>query len=143
MGFIPNMYRHMAEATAVLEGYLALSEIFGKTSPSSQQQQLVLLAASLENGREFRTKAHSSLAVEEGVDSDVVAALKKGQGSGLDKADNLVSFTRPVVKHRRHVDEPGIHIDEPGIHAFLSQGFSRQQALEVIPGAALKTVSKV
>ncbi len=141
MGFIPNMYRHMAEAPVVLEGYLTLSEIFGRSSLSPQQQQLVLLAASLENGCDFCTAAHSTMAVEEGIDSEVIEALKNGLDCGVDNVDSLVKFTRMIVKQRGHVDEPGIHIDEPGIHAFLAQGFSRQQVLEVVLGVTLKTLS--
>ena len=53
LGFVPNLYAHLAEAPAALEAYFALSAQFDKTSFTPIERQVVLLAASIENGCEF------------------------------------------------------------------------------------------
>lgn len=46
-GFVPNLLGEFVEAPAVLEGYLTLNEIVGKTDFSPKEQQLTILAVSI------------------------------------------------------------------------------------------------
>ncbi len=62
MGFVPNLYAHLANAPAVLEAYLGLGAQFDKTSFSPVERQIVLLTVSVENGCEFCVAAHSMIA---------------------------------------------------------------------------------
>ena len=49
-GFLPNLYRQMANAPMVLETYLTMSKLLSKTSFTFAEQQLILLSASARNG---------------------------------------------------------------------------------------------
>ena len=62
IGFVPNLYAVIAESPAALQGALAISEAFSKTSLSPAEQQLVALAVSEANDCEFCVAAHSALA---------------------------------------------------------------------------------
>ena len=50
MGFVPNLFGVMAEAPAVLEGYQTLAGIFGKTSFSETERQIILMTNNRLNG---------------------------------------------------------------------------------------------
>ncbi len=49
-GFVPNVLGVMAGAPGLLEAYTTLSDIFGKTSLSGEEQHTVLLTVSQQNG---------------------------------------------------------------------------------------------
>jgi uncharacterized peroxidase-related enzyme len=135
MGFVPNLYAHLAEAPAVLEAYLGLSAQFDKTTLSAAERQVVLLAASVENGCEFCVAAHSMVATKmAGLPSGEVDALRSGQRMSDSRLDALAAFTRSVIQARGWIDE--------GTRSrFFSAGFQPQQALEVMLGVAMKTLS--
>lgn len=48
-GFVPNLFRVMAEAPAAGEAYVAVMDIFESSSLSDAEQQTILLSASFVN----------------------------------------------------------------------------------------------
>jgi uncharacterized peroxidase-related enzyme len=135
LGFVPNLYAHLAEAPAALEAYFNLSAQFDKTSLTPVERQIVLLAASVENRCEFCVAAHSMIAVKMvGAPTEVVAALRDATTIQDSRLQALADFTRAVVSSRGWV------VGEP-VEAFLASGFTPQQAIEVVLGVAMKTLS--
>ena len=61
-GFVPNLMGTFANAPAAAKGYHALIVEFSKSSLTPQEQQLVLLATSVENQGQYCTLAHSTAA---------------------------------------------------------------------------------
>src|SRR5262245_1090977 len=61
-GFVPNLFSVFAESPAALSGALGIFEAFSKSSLTSTEQQLVMLAASEANDCEYCVAAHSTLA---------------------------------------------------------------------------------
>jgi len=59
-GFVPNILGVMANAPALLEAYMSLSQIFEKTSFSAAEKQTVLLAVSAENDCGYCKSAHTA-----------------------------------------------------------------------------------
>ncbi len=135
MGFVPNLYAHLSEAPAALEAYFGLSAQFDKTSLTAIERQVVLLAASIENGCEFCVAAHSMIAVKmAGVPAETVEALR-AEGTPEDpRLQALATFTRAVVTQRGRVPDADLA-------SFFSAGFGPQQVLEVVLGVAMKTLS--
>lgn len=135
LGFIPNLYANMAEAPAALEAYGAISGIFDKTSLSAGERQIVALATSVENRCEFCVAVHSFLAKQVAkVDPRVVSALRDGNQLPDPKLHALAEFTRTVVRERGWASGPALE-------RFLAAGYDRRQALEVLVGVAMKTLS--
>jgi len=135
LGFIPNLYAHLAEAPVVLEAYFGLSAEFEKTSLTPAERQVVLLAASVENGCEFCVAAHSMIAIKmAGVAADIVADLRSRKTLTDARLDALACFTRAVVSLRGWVSEGPLS-------SFLNAGFNQQQSLEVVLGVTMKTLS--
>jgi uncharacterized peroxidase-related enzyme len=134
LGFVPNLYATFAESPAVLQGYTALGAAFGQSSFDAAERQVVLLTTSFENGCEYCMAAHSTIAGMEGVPPDVVGAVRDGVPTGDARLDALARFTRSVVQERGWVGDADLK-------AFLAAGFTKAQALEVVLGVGLKTIS--
>ena len=133
-GMVPNLFRKMAEAPALLEGYWQLNSIFTRSSFSPMEQQVVLIAASVANGCSYCVGVHSVMADMAEVPADVTNALRTGQTITDERLEALRHFTQMLVEMRGWVPDSEVQ-------AFLDAGFSRAQVLEVVLGVGLKTLS--
>jgi len=134
-GFVPNLFGALAEAPSTLEAYMALGSALEKSSLSLAEQQLVLIAISVENSCEYCVAAYSLVAKHKlKIDAAVVDALRNKSHIHDDKLQALAEFTRAVVINRGVVN--GQPLDD-----FLAAGYTKQQVLEVILGVAMKTLS--
>lgn len=132
-GFVPNLYAVFAESPAALQGALAISEAFSKTSLSPAEQELVALAVSEANDCEFCMAAHSTIAKHVAkVEPALVTAARDGEPLADPKLDALVTFTRKVVEHRGFVADADVA-------AFLGAGYTKAQLIEVLFGVGMKT----
>jgi len=134
-GFVPNLLGGFAESPTVLQAYLDIGALFNRTSLTPVEQQVVLLAASVENHCIYCVAVHSMLAKHSAkADAAIVNALREQQPLQDKKLDALAAFTRAVVKHRGQVS--GMALDN-----FIGAGYSRSQVLEVVLGVTMKTLS--
>lgn len=135
LGFVPNLYGNMAESPTVLESYLAIAGLFEKTSFSSTEQQVVLLTTSVINNCEFCVAAHSVISKSMlNIDGSIIDAIRNQEAIQDNKLEALATFTRAVVTERGWVS--GDVTD-----TFLAAGYSKAQALEVVLGVTMKTLS--
>jgi uncharacterized peroxidase-related enzyme len=133
-GFLPNLIGVMAEAPTLAKGYATLSGIYRESSLSPQEQQLVLLITSFENGCAYCVAAHSGGSMQAGVDKAVLDAARAGTTLPDEKLEALRCFTIAMVKDRGWVDAEAID-------AFLDAGYTKANILEIIVGIAVKTMS--
>jgi uncharacterized peroxidase-related enzyme len=132
-GFVPNLYAVFAESPAALQGALAMSDAFSKTSLSPAEQQLVALAVSEANDCEFCMAAHSTVAKHAAkVAPTIVAAVRNREPLADAKLDGLVTFARKIVEQRGFVAEADVA-------AFLGAGYTKAQLIEVLFGVGMKT----
>jgi AhpD family alkylhydroperoxidase len=102
---------------------------------SSVERSVVLLAASVANQCDYCTSAHSTvLKAFMKVPANVVASVRDGKRLADTRLDALVQYTKEIVNERGHVSESSLNV-------FLAAGYSKEQAMEVLIGVALKTVS--
>ncbi len=135
MGFIPNLYRYMAESPAALKSYLDLSDIFAESSLSKKYQQILLLAISRKNECEFCVAAHTMLSIKVAkVDQEIIETIRNGHPTGDKQIDALITFANEVVEHRGW-------LKEGTVEQFLEAGFSQANVLDIIVGVSLKTLS--
>jgi uncharacterized peroxidase-related enzyme len=134
-GFIPNLMATFANSPTVLHGYLAMDAVWEKGTFSPIERNLVLLAASVVNNCEYCTAAHSTtLKAFLRVPAEIVAAVRNGKSLSDAKLDALVKYTKEIVEERGYVSEATLN-------HFLAAGYTAPQAMEVLIGVALKTVS--
>ncbi len=136
LGFIPNMYRTMANSPGYLSTYLHGYAAFRENSVfSPQEQELIFLVISRENDCKYCIAAHSMLADKVSkLDADSLAAIRKGKPLVNAKLQSLSEITSRLVETR------GL-INEADAQAFLSAGYREQHILEIILAISVKTLS--
>lgn len=133
-GFFPNLYGYMAEAPTTIEAYLALNELLAKTSLSPAQQQVALLAVSVENGCDFCTVAHRAMGKMKKANEQTLTAVSSHSTINDPQDRALAAFAQSVTKNRGRPSEAEVQ-------AFLDAGFNKRQILEVILIVSIKTLS--
>ncbi|MBI3479289.1 MAG: carboxymuconolactone decarboxylase family protein [Nitrosomonadales bacterium] len=136
LGFIPNLYAHLAEAPNALSAYKQLGALLEQSALTPEEQQIVLISTSIENRCEYCVAAHSFLARNlVKVDSARVDALRAQSCLQDNKLNALVAFTRAVVRERGWV------AGSQELNNFFAAGYTQQNALEVLLGVTMKTLS--
>ena len=133
-GYTPNLLANMAEAPAMIEAYVTLSQIFQKTKLSETERQVILLTINRLNECTYCMAAHTTIAQMAKVDIDVIEALRTGKPLKDPKLEALRSFATVVNDTRGYPSEAQIE-------GFLAAGYTRQTMLEVIVGISLKVLS--
>lgn len=133
-GFVPNLLGVLAEAPSALEAYLSVSGAFEKSSLTRAEQQVVLLATSVENRCRYCVAAHTMVARMVGASEEVIRSLREGQEIADPKLRALRRFTRRVVATNGWVTDEDLK-------QFVEAGYTKAQLLEVLVGVTQKTLS--
>jgi uncharacterized peroxidase-related enzyme len=133
-GFVPNLVGMLAESPAAAAAYLRLDELFGRSSLSAEEQQVVLLSVAVENRCHYCVAAHTTVAGMKKVPSAVVEAVRGGAPIPDPRLEALHHFATLVVRQRGWVQDGDVR-------AFLAAGFTRENVLDVILGVSMKTLS--
>ncbi|MCV3274245.1 carboxymuconolactone decarboxylase family protein [Roseobacter sinensis] len=134
LGFVPNLFATMAEAPALLEGYTSLAAIFDKSDLSATERQIILMTNNRLNGCSYCMAAHTTIAQGAGVPADVIDALRTNTPIADAKLEALRQFSIVVNESRGWPSDADIE-------ALTAAGYSRQTALEVVLGTAVKVLS--
>jgi uncharacterized peroxidase-related enzyme len=133
-GFVPNLLGTMAEAPAMLEGYMTLATIFDKSDLSETERQIILMTNNRLNGCVYCMAAHTTLSQMANVPADVIDALRNDTAIADAKLEALRTFAVVINKSRGWPTQQQVD-------AFLAAGYTRQSVLEVIVGTSLKVMS--
>ena len=134
-GFVPNVMGELAASPTALDAFATLSAIFSRSGLTDIEREVVLLTADYENNCGYCMAVDSTVALNVGVDRDVLVAIREGRMIESDsRLEALHQFTRSVVRER------GL-VERSDTDAFLSAGFTKANILDVITGVTLKTMS--
>ncbi|MCH9681495.1 MAG: carboxymuconolactone decarboxylase family protein [Deltaproteobacteria bacterium] len=133
-GFVPNLMGTLAESPAAVEGYAALSGIFGNSDLTPTEQEVILMTNNRLNNCGYCMAAHTTVARMKRLPDDVIESLRNGLPIADAKLETLRLFAAKVNRQR------GV-IDPADVDAFLAAGYTRANILEVILGTALKVMS--
>ena len=104
LGLVPNMTRAMANAPAVLDGYLSLSGALGKGALSAKTREQIALAVGQANGCDYCLAAHSTIGKMVGLTADQI--LDSRRGTSIDsKTDAIIRLARQVVEKQGRVSD--------------------------------------
>ncbi|MBK9166449.1 MAG: carboxymuconolactone decarboxylase family protein [Bryobacterales bacterium] len=133
-GFVPNLLAVMANAPPLLKSYMTLSSLFETTSLTPTERQVVLLSVSTRNQCGYCVAAHTMIASMQDVPADVVEAIRAGQPITDPKLAALRRFAEEVTTTRGWPSPTTVE-------RFLDAGYTEAQALEVLIGVGMKTIS--
>lgn len=133
-GFVPNLLGTMAEAPALLEGYMTLAGILQKTDLSETERQIILMTNNRLNGCTYCMAAHTTISKGAGVADDVIDSLRNDTPIADSKLEALRQFSITVNETRGWPEDADIA-------ALIAAGYSRQTVLEVVLATAFKVLS--
>lgn len=133
-GFIPNLFRALANSPSSLNGFAALLAANDGGSLSPAERQIVQLTTSIENQGEYCVAGHSTFAERIGMPPETIIALREGRQLANERYQALADFTRALVRNRGHVTDA----DKMALEV---AGFGTEQMFEIIIGVALKTIT--
>ena len=135
LGFIPNIMGELAASPSALDAYATLSAVFGRSGLTQIERNVVLLTTDFENNCGYCMAADSTIALNTGLDREIVVAIREGRVIQSDaRLEALHQFTRAMVRER------GL-VERHDIDAFLRAGFTKANIFDVITATALKTIS--
>ena len=134
LGFVPNLYRVMAESPAALTAYQAIGQAQQFSALTAIEQQVVAITMSVANGCEYCVAAHSTLATGVNIDAATLAALRDDQPPPQERLEALRRFTLSTLAHEGWTPDAALE-------TFLAAGFQRQHIFDVISLIAMKTLA--
>ncbi len=133
-GFIPNLYKIMAESPEVLKAYTQMHQLFTETSLSPVEKNIVWLTVSYNNSCHYCMAIHSMVAKMFKLPDDMIEALRTGQPLNDSKLESLRKFTGLLVEKRGWASDGEIQ-------KFLDAGYTQKNVLELIVGIGQKIIS--
>ncbi|WP_019887298.1 carboxymuconolactone decarboxylase family protein [Streptomyces purpureus] len=121
-GHLPQAVARMAESPHTLDGFLKLSALFEQTTLDPHARETVILTVATRNQCHICIRLHEA------------KLAKLGPAADDDRLAAVARFTHQVLA------SAGAVSDEE-LTAFLSAGYTRQQALEVVLGIGAYTLS--
>ena len=132
---LPNLHKILAEAPATLEAYNKTFELFMKnTTLSPLEQQVVFMTSNFENHCHYCVPGHTWMMKAAKMPEEIIEALREGTEIPDVKLQALHDYTKALLDNRGH-------IGDEKLEQFLSAGYSKRQALEVLTGLSAKLIS--
>jgi uncharacterized peroxidase-related enzyme len=128
IGFLPNLFKVLAHAPAVLASYLQNSAALGKTSLSATEKEAVSLATSQANGCEYCLAAHTLFASKAGLSKQDILSARHGE------LNAIAALARQVTESRGHLT-----VEQ--LAAARAAGIDDGKIIEVIAHVASQTLT--
>ncbi|MHC8332708.1 carboxymuconolactone decarboxylase family protein [Pseudomonas sp. LB3P25] len=128
IGFLPNVFKTLAHAPAVLSAYLQHSVALGKTSLSATEKEAIFLATSQVNGCDYCLAAHTLFAGKAGLTAQDIVSARQGQ------LNALATLARQITESRGH-------LSSEQIEAARAAGIDDARIIEVIAHVASQTLT--
>lgn len=107
MGIIPNITRAMANAPAVLEGYLEFSRALSKGNLSTRLRELIAIEVAQLNGCGYCLAAHSAIGAAAGLDVQSINRARKGEFDDTPTGE-VLRFVKILVRNHGYVRDDDI-----------------------------------
>lgn len=134
VGFVPNLAAAMAESPELLNGFLAVRQLYDGGTFTPGEIQVLSLTAAYENACDWCMAFHTFMALNQGVSAESVMALREGRPPLEPRLRALSDFARRMIRERGNVGAEALQ-------RFLDAGYTRAQALEVVLGMAFSLMA--
>lgn len=128
IGFLPNVFKTLAHAPAVLSAYLQQSMALSKTSLSAPEKEAIFLATSQVNGCDYCLAAHTVFAGKAGLSTQDIVSARHGQ------LNAFATLARQITESRGH-------LSNEQIEAARAAGITDAKIIEVVAHIASQTLT--
>jgi alkylhydroperoxidase family enzyme len=133
-GMIPNIAGAMATSPVLINSLVGLFGNVHGGSFTEAQIQTVLLTDAVTNASTWAVAFHTALALKEGIDPADVEAIREGRPPKDVQLAALSTLAKTMIEKRGR-------LDDEEVEQFISAGFSKELALEVIAIVAASTIT--
>ena len=134
LGYLPAATARWASSPQLLDGFQRLTALFDATTLDPVAREVVIITIATRNGCHLCVAMHTARLTALRADACLIAALRGGQELADPRLDAVREFTLRVL------DTAG-DVGEPALRAFLGQGFTERNALEVVLGIGTYVMS--
>lgn len=134
LGYLPVAVGLMAESPQMFEGFRRTSALFEAATLDPVAREVLVLTVATRNGCHICVAMHTARLVALGASDEVIRALRERRPLGDPRLDAVRIFTLDVM------DGAGA-VGDKALEAFLAQGYTRRNALEVVLGIGAYTIS--
>ncbi|MEZ1314588.1 peroxidase-related enzyme [Pseudomonas fluorescens] len=128
IGFLPNMFKTLIHAPAVLTSYMQQSATLGKTSLSAVEKEVIALATSQVNGCDYCLSAHTFFAGKAGMSAQQIHDARQGE------LNAIATLARQITERRGQ-------LSDEQLEAARAAGIDDGKIIEVIAQVALMTLT--
>ncbi|MEZ5429008.1 MAG: carboxymuconolactone decarboxylase family protein [Pyrinomonadaceae bacterium] len=129
VGAIPNLAGMMAGSPQLIEAFVRVREIWQKTSFTPLEREVVAATNAVTNECRYCVAIHSTFALKEGIGPSDLDLIRAGKSPVEPRLKALSDFARKIMLNRGQTSDADLE-------EFLSAGFTRTQALELLVGTA-------
>jgi alkylhydroperoxidase family enzyme len=133
-GMIPNIAGAMATSPVLINSLVGLFGNVHGGSFTEAQIQTVLLTDAVTNASTWAVAFHTALALKEGIDPADVEAIREGRPPKDVQLATLSTLAKTMIEKRGR-------LDDEEVEQFISAGFGKELALEVIAIVAASTIT--
>jgi AhpD family alkylhydroperoxidase len=134
LGYLPSAVALMATSPDLLDGFLKLSALFDGTTLDPIAREVLVMTIATRNGCHLCVAMHTARLTALDADAGLIAALRCGSALADERLEAVRVFTLRVL-------ETAGDVGDPALTAFLGQGYTEQNALEVVLGIGAYTMS--
>ncbi|HEX5407024.1 MAG TPA: carboxymuconolactone decarboxylase family protein [Pseudonocardiaceae bacterium] len=134
LGYLPAAVARMATAPQLLDGFLKLSAAFETTTLDPLAREVVIMTIATRYECHVCVAMHTAKLTALHADADLIAALRAGKPLPDERLAAIRVFTLDVIAGA------GV-VDDESWQAFLAHGYTSQNALEVVMGIGVYTMS--
>ncbi len=134
IGFVPNLVASMAESPSLIEAFIAVRSVLGRSAFTPLEREVISLAVSFENDCTYCMAVHSTFAKMQGASAELLEAMRAGGTPRDRRLGALAAYTRHLLASRGHASDDAKR-------ALLDAGFTRAQLLETIAVIAFTTIA--
>ena len=136
LGYLPAAMARMAASPQLLDGFGKLTAIFDRSALDPVAREVVIMTVAARNRCHLCVAMHTARLTALGASADLIAALRGGPLDPLaaERLDAIRVFTLAVL------DTAG-DVGDQALQDFLAQGYTTQNALEVVLGIGTYTMS--
>lgn len=123
LGFAPNLYKSLAHAPSVLEGFLGFGKALDAGSLSAKLREQIALTVAGANTCDYCASAHTAIGSKHGLSADELAANLRGESSD--------SATQAALQFALAINAREGFVTDEQIQALRDAGYTEQQVVEV------------
>jgi alkylhydroperoxidase family enzyme len=133
-GILPNLPAVIANSPKLVNALVGLFAQVHSPGLSEAENQIVLLTDAVTNSSAYAVAFHTTLALQQGIDSEETSAIREGHLPRDKRFAALSNLAKTLIEKRGH-------LSEQELDSFIAAGFTKEQVLEVIAIVAASTIT--